>query len=96
MSTDEQRTAAYDLMMSPTFQALVAMASICPLDMSDNDNVKGALATSGHQVIRALDAGGIHFDQDEDRAALHGLLMAVLEILTDGSFGHGFIRQAVH
>lgn len=72
------------LMMSPTWQRLVAFSQDCPLDLRDPDQVKTALATASRVLIGALDAQRLHFDDPEDAAMLHALLMTALEVVMDG------------
>lgn len=84
--TAEQRQAIQDLMMSPTISLLGMMAKSMPLDCTNLDDIKTGLSTSALEVVRALDAGRIHFDRPEDAAMLHGLLAVCFEVILDGQF----------
>ena len=85
--TAEQRQAAQDLMMSPTIGLLGMMAKSMPLDCTSLEDIKTGLSTSALEIVRALDAGRIHFDRPEDAAMLHGLLAVCFEVVLDGRFG---------
>ncbi|ADC63317.1 hypothetical protein [Allochromatium vinosum] len=84
--TAEQRQAVQDLMMSPTIGLLGMMAKSMPLDCTKMEDIKTGLSTSALEVVRALDAGRIHFDRPEDAAMLHGLLAVCFEVVLDGRF----------
>ena len=84
--TAEQRQAVQDLMMSPTIGLLGMMAKSMPLDCTKMEDIKAGLSTSALEVVRALDAGRIHFDRPEDAAMLHGLLAVCFEVILDGRF----------
>lgn len=64
------------IMMSQTLENLFHLAQGCPVDISDPDNLKQALATCSLDLIDGLDNERIHFDNVEDKAMLHGLLAA--------------------
>ena len=84
----EQQRAAQDLMMSRTMDLLVGLAQgDNPLDWTRVEDLKSGFCTASLEVIRALDAGRIHFDRPEDAAMLHGLLMVAMQFVFDGKFG---------
>ncbi|MBK5965716.1 hypothetical protein CCR95_16915 [Thiocystis minor] len=93
--TDAQTKAAHDLMMSETMQRLCAMADGLDMNPTDPANIKTALATTGMSVIRGLDHGRIHFDDEHDKIMLFGLLVVAMEIVMDGEFASGLTRQTV-
>ena len=84
--TPEQLQAAHELMMSPTMQGLCTLAQTFPLNPQDRDDMKTGFCTSSMEIIRALDHNRIHFERQEDRAMLHGLLLVVMETVFDGRF----------
>ena len=88
-ATPEQREAAHALMMSPTMSLLCELAQGESLDFTTPDGLKTGFCTAGLDVIRALDAGRIHFDKREDAAMLHGLLMVCMQAVFDGKFAQG-------
>jgi hypothetical protein len=86
----EQQKAAHDLMMSNTMSLLLGLAQgESPLDWTRTEDLKSGFCTASLEVIRALDAGRIHFDRSEDAAMFHGLLMVAMQYVFDGTFGQG-------
>jgi hypothetical protein len=87
MPTRHPEALVHELMMSETLQRLSAMAWECPYDLADPAMRKSALAISSHALMRALDDARIQFTDEDDRAMLYGLLMAVMEVIFEGRFG---------
>ena len=85
MNTELQRQVA-ELQMSPTMGKLCRFAKSMPIGPGD---VKPLLTTATIDLVRALDAGRIRFDSDEDAAMLHGLLLAALQAVFDGKLADG-------
>lgn len=83
-----QREAA-ELQVSPTMSALATLAQGIPINVTDKEDLNSAICTTTVALIRAIDAGRIHFDRDEDAAMLHGLLLVALQIVFDGQFAQG-------
>ena len=86
-----ERQAA-ELQMSPTMSKLVQFAQMMPIDTNDTDERNTALCTITVDLIRAIDADRIHFDNSDDRALFHGLLLTALQIVFNGRFGEGAER----
>jgi sulfur transfer protein SufE len=84
--TAEQEAAAHELMLSPTMQLLLQFAHDLPMDVTNREDLRTGLCTTSVELIRALDAGRLHFTNAEDRAMLFGLLSVVMEIIYDGRF----------
>ncbi len=83
--TDEQLEAvAHHMMMSQTMQTVAYMAHDLPIDLDDKDSLRAAIATTTWELIQAMDAGRIHFDEINDRAMFHGLLTVAMEVMFDG------------
>lgn len=87
LPTEEQRQAAMDLMMSPTMSRLVQLTPAMPIDCRTPDDLKAGFCTASLDIVRALDAGRIKFDKEEDRAMFHGLLMLSMQFVFNGRFG---------
>ena len=85
--TKEQQQAAMDLMMSPTMSRLIQLAPAMPLDCRSPDDLKSGFCTATLDLVRALDDGRIHFDNEHDRAMLHGLMMVSMQYVFNGRFG---------
>ena len=83
--TDDQLTAtARAMMMSPTMQNIANMAHDLPIDPTDKASMRAAIATTTWELIQAMDAQRIHFDQVNDQAMFHGLLTVAMEVMFDG------------
>ena len=80
--TTEQ--AAHQLMMSQTFHRLAQLAQGMPTDVNKPDDLKAALATCVFDVVAALDDDKIHFDNDENKAMLYGLLAVCADYVMGG------------
>ena len=86
----DQQRAARDLMMSPTMDRLLALAQgDPPLDWTTAEGLKAGFCTAGLDMIRALDAGRIRFDNDHDRAMFHAMLLVAMQFVFDGRFAQG-------
>lgn len=96
MKTDSHDAISRTLMSSPTMERIAMMAAECQLDLTQPDVMKSALAMTSHALIMAMDAGEIRFAKEHDRAALHGLLMTVMEVIYEGQFGARVVSTAVH
>lgn len=94
--TPEQENAAHEMMMSPTLERLFQLSQSMQLDMTKPDDLKTALATCGHEVIRALDNNKIHFDDMESKAMFYGLLTATTDYVMDGNLKSSFKRASVN
>lgn len=94
-ATPAQREAAHALMMSKTMGLLCELAQGEPLDFTTREGVNTGLCTTSLDVIRALDAGRIHFDKSEDAAMLHGLLMVCMQVVFDGQFAKSAKRMTM-
>ncbi len=81
------------LMMSPTLELLFKLAQTVPCDINNRDEVSVALATTGHEIILALDNGRIHFDSELDKAMLLGLLVVTTDYTLGGKLKTAF-KQA--
>jgi len=92
--TPEETTAMHELMLSPTMGRIATLAKGFPLDPTDKDDIRTAMTTASMDMIRALDAERIHFDQDEDRAMLFGLLVTVMEVIFEGRFASHVVESA--
>jgi hypothetical protein len=84
--TAEQEAAAHELMLSPTMQLLLQFAHALPINVADREDLRTGLCTTSMELIRALDAGRVHFTNAEDRAMLYGLLTVVMEVIFEGRF----------
>ncbi len=83
--TDAQIEAtSHAMMMSPTMQNIANMAHDLPIDPTDKDSIRAAIATTTWELIQAMDAQRIHFDKTNDRAMFHGLLTVAMEVMFDG------------
>ena len=74
----------FEIMSSPTLGKLAKFAEGAPWDVNDKDDLKSAISTCLLELCRAMDAGRIHFDKDEDSAMFHGLLSVNLAQFFDG------------
>lgn len=88
--TEQDLADARALMLSPTMSRLCGAAIEIPADLHanvhDRESLKSALAAVSIELVHALDAERIHFDQDDDRAVLLGLLLVAFQVMFDGRF----------
>ena len=84
---------AHEMMMSPTLERLFHLAQGVPCDSTKPEELRTALASCGNELIRALDNGRIHFDNEMDKAMLYGLLVVTTDVVMDGKLKTAF-RQA--
>ena len=96
MNQTELDEKAHALMMSPTLERLFQMAIGLPFDVNDPDELKTMLATCGNDIITALDAGRIHFDKAEDKAAFYGLLAVTTDVVMNGGLRTAFTQTAMN
>jgi hypothetical protein len=73
--------------MSPTMNALGALAKDLPFDPNDPEAVRYHLPGFLVPLVRALDAGRLHFDADEDCSSFYYLLATAMEFACKGEFG---------
>jgi len=90
--TAEQLDAAHALMLSPTMSRLAALAHGMAEDFTGPDAMRTALISCAVEVIRSIDRGAIHCDESADRAMVHGLLVAALEIANPGGLVRGSVE----
>ena len=74
---------------------LIGLAKDCPLDIRNREELKTMLCVASLDLVRALDHEHIRFDNSDDRAMLHALLMTAMELIFDGQFGHLAVEQEV-
>lgn len=74
----------FEIMTSPTMGKLAKFAEDAPWDVNNKNDLKTAISTCLLDVCRAMDAGRIHFDKDEDSAVFHGLMAINLAQFFDG------------
>ena len=86
----------HELMMSKTLERLYQIAQNMPCDVTKADELKTALATSGADLINALDNDRIHFDSQADRAMFFGLLTVTMDYVLDGRLKHAFRKATVN
>lgn len=91
--TAEQLDAAHALMLSPTMGNLARLAHGMADDFQGPGAMKTALITCAVEVVRSIDAGRIHCDESADRAMLHGLLVAALEVANPGGLVRGSVEM---
>ncbi|MDP2097559.1 MAG: hypothetical protein U1D70_16265 [Methylobacter sp.] len=81
---------AHEMMMSPTLERLFHLAQGVPCDTNKPEELRAALAVAGNELIRALDNGRIHFDNDLDKAMLYGLLTVTTDFVMHGKLKMAF------
>lgn len=83
--TDAQLTATtHAMMMSPTMQKIANMAHDLPINPTEKESIRAAIATTTWELVQAMDAQRIHFDKTNDQAMFHGLLTVAMEVMFDG------------
>ncbi len=90
MTPKEIEEKGYLLMMSPTLELLFKLAQSVPCNIHNPEEVSVALATTGNELILALDNGRIHFDSELDKAMLHGLLVVTTDYVMGGKLKTAF------
>jgi hypothetical protein len=90
MNNDDLERRAGMLQMSPTLERLYHLAKGCPIDVNNPADLKAAFATSGQQLIEALDNNRITFTDDEDKALFYGLLTVTTDYVMDGKLKKAF------
>jgi hypothetical protein len=80
------------LMMSQTMERLHQIALGFEFDVTKPGELKTMLATCGADVVRALDAGRIRFDNVEDKAAFYGLLTVTTDYVMGGRLRTAFVE----
>lgn len=83
----------FEIMSSPTLGKLAKFAENAPWDVNNEDDLKSALSTCLLELCKAMDAGRIHFDKDEDSAIFHGLLSVNLAQFFDGKVWAETVQQ---
>ncbi|MDO9213449.1 MAG: hypothetical protein Q7U23_06410 [Methylococcales bacterium] len=78
------------LQMSPTLERLYHLATGCPCDVNNPDDLKAAFSTCGISLIDALDNNRITFKNDEDKALFYGLLTVTIDYAMDGKLKTAF------
>ncbi|MDP1664996.1 MAG: hypothetical protein Q8L79_07695 [Methylobacter sp.] len=84
------------LMMSSTLMQLHQLSQTLPVNVHNHEDLLGAFATCSTEIIGALDAGRIHFDNDKDHAMLLGLLTVITDYAMDGRLKTAFGEEAIH
>lgn len=92
----EIQDAQNKLLMSGTLMHLHQLAKTLPVDIHNHDDLLGAFATCSTEIIDALDAGRIHFENDRDQAMLLGLLTVVTDYVMDGRLKTMFSNMRVN
>lgn len=87
---------AHELMMSRTVERLYQLSQTLPTDVHNPDDLKEAFSTCGMDVINALDENRIHFDSDNDKAMLYGLLTVIVDYVMDGKLKTSFKQATVN
>ena len=71
MNNDSIELSAGKLQMSPTLERLYHLATGCPCDVNNPDDLKAAFSTCGITLIDALDNNRIQFNNSEDKALFY-------------------------
>jgi hypothetical protein len=87
---DSLELSAAKLQMSPTLERLFHLSQGYPCDVTQPEDLRTALASCGIPLIYALDSNRIHFDSDEDKAMLYGLLTATTDYVMGGNLRTAF------
>ena len=82
--------------MSKTLERLYQLSQTIPTDIHNRDDLKGAFSTCGIELMDALDNDRIHFDSDEDKAMLFGLLMVTTDFVMDGKLKTSFKQATIN
>jgi hypothetical protein len=90
MNNDSIELTAGKLQMSPTLERLYHLATGCPCDVNNPDDLKAAFSTCGITLIDALDNNRIQFNNSEDKALFYGLLTVVMDYVMDGNLKTAF------
>jgi hypothetical protein len=85
-----------DLMMSPTLEKLYELSLGMPYDVGNPDDLRTAFATSGIQLIEALDNNRIVFKNDEDKAMFYGLLTVTTDYCMNGRLKDAFRQGSIN
>lgn len=73
-----------ELASSPTLAQIHGMAKMLNVNIGNPDDVRGAFASTGIELIRAIDQGRIEFNDDLAKAMLLGLLAVTTDFLVEG------------
>lgn len=90
MNNDSIELTAGKLQMSPTLERLYHLATGCPCDVNNPDDLKAAFSTCGITLIDALDNNRIQFNNSEDKALFYGLLTVAMDYVMDGNLKTAF------
>ncbi len=90
MNNDSIELTAGKLQMSRTLERLYHLATGCPCDVNNPNDLKAAFSTCGISLIDALDNNRIQFKEDKDKALFYGLLTVVVDYAMDGKLKTAF------
>jgi len=82
--------------MSRTLERLYQLSQTLPTNVHNPDDLKEAFSTCGMDMINALDENRIHFDSDNDKAMLYGLLTVIVDYVMDGKLKTSFKQATVN
>jgi len=71
-----------DLENSPTFQKLVVLSRLDPINTNDQAEVDQALASDLITLVRALDTDAIQFQNKSDKNALFNLMLTAHVVIS--------------
>ena len=92
----EMKSAAQQLMMSPTLERLWMLSQSGITDVHSKEDLKIAFSTCGAELMGALDNNRIHFDSKDDKAMFYALLVVITDFVMDGHLKTCFTESVIN